>query len=46
MAISEKRKLSDLGKVFKPSFKCFINEKINFYSSDSKTRMFVLSEYI
>ena len=26
----EKGKLRDLGMVFKPSFKCFKNEKINF----------------
>jgi len=32
--------------VFKPSFKCYKNEKFTFYSSDYKTRMFVLSEYI
>jgi len=32
--------------VFKPSFKCFKNEKNYFYSSDSKTRSFTLSEYI
>ena len=28
--IREKGKLRDLGIVFKPSFKCFKNEKINF----------------
>ena len=28
MAIREKGKLRDLGMVFKPSFKCFKNEKI------------------
>jgi len=32
--------------VFKPSFKCFKNEKNYLYSSDSKTRNFTLSEYI
>ena len=30
MAIREKGKLRDLGMVFKPSFKCFKNEKIIF----------------
>jgi len=30
MAIREKGKLSDLGMVFKPSFKCLKNEKIIF----------------
>jgi hypothetical protein len=29
-AIQEKGKLGDLGMVFKPSFKCFKNEKIIF----------------
>jgi hypothetical protein len=28
MAMREKEKLRDLGMVFKPSFKCFKNEKI------------------
>jgi hypothetical protein len=28
MAIREKGKLRELGMVFKPSFKCFKNEKI------------------
>jgi hypothetical protein len=46
MAIREKGKYRDLGMIFKPSFKCFKNEKNYLYSSDSKTRMFVLSEYI
>jgi len=32
--------------VFKPSFKCFIKQKNHLQSSDSKTRIFVLSEYI
>jgi len=31
MAIREKGKLRDLGIVFKPSFKCFKNEKIIFF---------------
>ena len=30
VAMREKGKLRDLGMVFKPSFKCFKNEKINF----------------
>ena len=30
MAIREKGKLRDFGMVFKPSFKCFKNEKIIF----------------
>jgi hypothetical protein len=30
VAIREKGKLRDLGMVFKPSFKCFKNEKISF----------------
>jgi hypothetical protein len=30
MMIREKGKLRDLGMIFKPSFKCFKNEKINF----------------
>jgi hypothetical protein len=30
MAIREKGKLRDLGMVFKPSFKCLKNKKINF----------------
>ncbi len=34
--------IGDLGMVFKPSFKCFKY----LYSSDSETRVFVLSEYI
>ena len=32
--------------VFKPSFKCFKNEKIIFIQVIIKTRMFVLSEYV
>jgi hypothetical protein len=43
MAIREKRKLRDLGMVFKPNFKCFKNNKNNLYSSDSETIMFFLS---
>jgi len=39
MAIREKGKLSDLGMVFKPSFKFFKNEKNYLYSSNSKTRI-------
>ena len=42
MAICEKEKLRDLGMVFKPSFKCFKNEKTYLYSSDSKTRNFTV----
>jgi hypothetical protein len=38
----EKGKLRDLGMVFKPSFKCFKNEKTYLYSSDSKTRNFTV----
>ena len=34
------------GMVFKPSFKCFKNEKIIFIQVILKTRMFVLSEYV
>jgi len=46
MAIREKGKLRDLGMVFKPSFKCFKNEKIIFSQVILKTRMFVLSQNI
>jgi len=44
MPIREKGKLCDLGMVFKQSFMCL--QKKNLYSSDSKTRIFVLSEYL
>jgi len=30
MALREREKIRDLGMFFKPSFKCFKNEKINF----------------
>jgi hypothetical protein len=36
MAIREREKLRDLDMFFKPSFKCFKNEKINFIQAFPK----------
>ena len=53
MAICEKVKLRDLGMVFKPSFKCFKNEKFIFIQVILKlkclfyqTYIYIISSYI
>ena len=42
---TQKGKLRDLGMVFKPSFKCFKNEKINFIQAIIKLET-LLSIYL
>jgi hypothetical protein len=46
ITIRLKGKLRDLGIVFKPRFKCFKNEKINFIQAFLKTRNFTLSDHV
>ena len=46
MAIREREKLRDLGMFFKPSFKCFKNEKVNFIQAILKLETYAIRIYI